>query len=157
MNCPQSLTRKMRLSYILMGDPESDDFKTVALYLTYRAIEQLPNVTLAQLSTHLSSFGLKPEVVDRSVAMLAGAHTVGEGCISVWKRPKSGIQHINLSKKKKPAFQDWLEAALESIPALAEADSSFRRRIWVAPEPAPQRQGGFAHTPTHLYHHGTVA
>ena len=80
MNCPQSLTNKMRLSYILMGDTDSDDFKTVALYLTYRTIEQKPNVTMIQLVSYLQHFGLKADVVEKSVAMLAGIHTIGEGC-----------------------------------------------------------------------------
>ena len=77
MNCPQSLTNKIRLSYILMGDTDSDDFKTVALYLTYRTIEQKPNVTMIQLVSYLQHFGLKADVVEKSVAMLAGVHTVG--------------------------------------------------------------------------------
>lgn len=123
MNCPQSLTNKMRLSYILMGDTDSDDFKTVALYLTYRTIEQKPNVTMIQLASYLQHFGLKADVVEKSVAMLAGIHTVGEGCISVWKRPKSGIQHVNLSKKTSSNFADWLAAAREAIPALVEYDN----------------------------------
>lgn len=111
---------KAKLSLLLMdSDANSELFKTVILYITYKTIESNKQISINRMKALLSSeFLWTDRLIDGAIASL-----VSSSCFQAvhkWRPPKSEVGSTRLSITYPPPaeFKLWLEKVISAHPEL---------------------------------------
>ena len=110
----------------LFSGTSSDNYHQMVIYLTYRAIEANPSITVRALRWVLKKYGIDKDLIDMAINVLLSKEIFG--AIHYYQATKSkGVKHYKINANNE-LMEDWVMFIKANRPELCKFNVTKPKR-----------------------------